>query len=237
MRVSGAPLISVVVPAWREERMIVGCLASVMAQRGGGASFEVLVVDGGSDDGTVERALSFPEVDLRQAPRGKASQMNAGARAARGRWILFLPADNRLAPGALGAVAALDRRTEIVGGGFAVRFDSSRPSLRAAGRLHTWRSRVTGVPYGDQALFLRREAWEALGGVSENDPLPDVGLGRRLRRLGKTRILLDHPVRTSARRFLRHGPLRTMAAAAGILAWERLTGRTPPSRIFSNDDR
>jgi glycosyltransferase involved in cell wall biosynthesis len=235
--VSEGPLISVVVPAWREERLISGCLASVVAQRGGGVSFELLVIDGGSEDGTVERALAFPEVDLREAPRGKASQMNAGGRVSRGRWILFLPADTRLAPGALGAVGALDRRQEIVGGGFAVRFESSRPSMRAAGCLHTWRARVTGVPYGDQALFLRREAWESLGGVSEEHPLPDVDLGRRLRRLGRTAILRDHPVSTSARRFLRHGPLRTMAAAAGILGWERLTGRVPPSKIFSNDDR
>jgi hypothetical protein len=163
--------------------------------------------------------------------------MNAGAEAARGRWILFLPADTRLAPGALTGVAGLEGRPEVVGGGFALRFESSRLSLRAAGRLHSWRARVTGVPYGDQAPFLRREAWQALGGVNEEHALPDVDLGRRLRRLGRTVILHRLPVATSARRFLRHGPLRTMATAAGILGWERLTGRVPRSRIFFTDER
>jgi glycosyltransferase involved in cell wall biosynthesis len=227
----------VVVPAWREERLISGCLSSVVAQRSSGPSFELIVVDGGSEDGTAERALAFPGVELRVAPRGKATQMNAGAELARGRWILFLPADTRLAAGALAGVAELEGRPEIAGGGFAVRFEPGSPSLRLAGRLHTWRARVTGVPYGDQAPFLRREAWRALGGAREEHPLPDVDLGRRLRRLGRTVILHRLPVATSARRFLRHGPLRTMAAAAGILGWERLTGRVPRSRIFFGDER
>lgn len=192
--------ISIVIPVLDEERRIGDRLDEL---RGFG---EVIVVDGGSHDGTVERVRSFPGVRLESAPRGRAAQMNHGARLARGEVLLFLHADVSLPAGAAGHVerALADPRT--VAGAFRT-WHVAEDGRRALWlHLADLRSRYSGLPYGDQALFVRRDAFWRAGGFPEQPLMEDLELSRRLRRLGRVAIV-KASVRVSGRRFLAH-PLR-----------------------------
>lgn len=174
---------------------------------------ELILVDGGSDDGSVELARRAGW-RVHHSERGRASQMNAGARQASGDLLLFLHVDTRLPSGALGRV----RRTiedGAVGGWFDVRLDSDRPLLRLTGRLITWRSRLTGVASGDQAIFVARDAFEKLGGYAPLPLFEDLDLCRRMKRLGRV-VSLDPPVVTSCRRWEQWGVLRTILKMWGL---------------------
>jgi len=200
--------ISVVVPALNEARGIVGCLEALAPLRAHG--HEVVVVDGGSDDGTVELARPLADRVL-TAPRGRALQMNAGARAASGDALLFLHADVHLPEGANGMVreALATRRW----GRFDVALDSPRALLALVGAMMNLRSRLTGIATGDQALFVRRDVFESAGGYAEIPLMEDVELSARLRRLGRPACLRAR-VLVSARRWEARGALRTI-----VLMW------------------
>jgi rSAM/selenodomain-associated transferase 2 len=170
----------------------------------------VILVDGGSDDATIQVAARFPAVRLLASPRGRARQMNAGARAARGDILLFLHADTWLPEGGLGAVSAALDDTRVVGGRFDVRFDSPRPVLRMIAFFMNLRSRVSGISTGDQAIFVRREVFETMGGYPDMPLMEDIELSRRLKRRGRLAALPSR-VTTSARKWEREGALRTMA--------------------------
>jgi rSAM/selenodomain-associated transferase 2 len=223
-------LVSVIIPTYRECSRLPLCLAALLppAQRLG---IEVLVVDGGSDDGTREWAASRAGIRLLEARRGRASQMNAGARAARGSLFLFLPADTLLPDTALPRLAVIDRRGTPPAGGFRQRFDGERRFLRMVSLLHNARARLTGVFYGDQAPFVRRELFFALGGYREEIDMEDVDFGSRLRRHART-TMLDLGVVTSSRRFDAAGDLRATATAAGLLLGRAVLRRVPRSRTF-----
>lgn len=169
---------------------------------------QVVFVDGGSSDGTREliAAAGFRCIS---APRGRAAQMNAGAAASTGSVLMFLHADTELPRDALQRLRHAVRGG-AVGGSFDVRLDSRRPLLRVVGRLISLRSRLTGVATGDQALFATREAFDRLGGFAPLDLFEDVDFSRRLKRLGPV-VRLPAAVITSARRWERHGALRTIA--------------------------
>jgi rSAM/selenodomain-associated transferase 2 len=172
---------------------------------------EVVVVDGGSDDDTramMERCAGGAFRVL-GGPRGRAQQMNAGARATRAPVLLFLHADTRLPAGALDAVtAAVDGGA--VGGCFRLRIASADPRLRLAARLINLRSRLLPSASGDQAIFVRRSAFARLGGFRELELCEDLDLVARLRQLGRF-ALVDDAVETSARRWERNGVARTIA--------------------------
>lgn len=208
------PAVSVIVPALDEERELPATLRSVAAQ---GVPAEVIVVDGGSADATrdVARALG---AKLVAAPRGRASQMNAGALASAGEWLLFLHADTRLPPGALAAIASLPAQVEA--GCFRQAFDAPGRLLGLTSRLHNWRCARTRVMYGDQAMFVRRAAFEAVGGFPEG-PLEDVRISERLLERASP-AFLALTVETSARRFLAQGPLACLARIAVLLLQHRL---------------
>jgi rSAM/selenodomain-associated transferase 2 len=213
--------ISVVVPALNEEREIGPTLASLAPQR----PAEVLVVDGGSTDRTVEVARAAG-AKVTASARGRAIQMNAGAAVATGEVLLFLHADCRLDPGGLNAVAAAFARAgsdAIVGGWFNQRYD--RPEmvyrlLAAGANLRAGRLRL---PYGDQAIFVRADVFRRLGGFPLLPIMEDVAFARALRRAGRT-VMLRATVRPSARRFEQVGPWRmqwrfwsfSLRAAAGV---------------------
>ena len=147
------------------------------------AQAEVVIVDGGSTDGT-RAALDSLGVPVVDAPRGRARQMNAGARATRAPILLFLHADTRLPDGALDAVgAAVD--AGAVGGCFRVRIDSSDPRLASPPRIINLRSRLMASASGDQAIFVRRELLRSLGGYRELALCEDLDLVARLRRHGR----------------------------------------------------
>lgn len=168
------------------------------------------MVDGGSDDGTARVAARFPPVRLLTGPRGRARQMNAGAREARGDVLLFLHADTRLPDGALAAIPTALDDPRAVGGRFDVQFDSPRPLLRTIACFMNLRSRVSGIATGDQALFVRRSVFEATGGYPDMPLMEDIELCRRLKRRGRLAALRLR-VTTSARKWEREGAVRTMA--------------------------
>jgi len=171
---------------------------------------EVIVVDGGSVDATRDVAARFPQVALVTSPRGRARQMNAGANQARGDTILFLHADTRLPHGALAAIAAALDDARVVGGRFDVGFDNPRPVFRMIAFFMNVRSRWSGISTGDQALFVRRGVFEAMGGYPDIVLMEDIEFCRRLKRRGKLAALRTR-VTTSARKWEREGAFRTMA--------------------------
>ncbi len=197
------PLLSVVIPALDEEEHVEAAVASARPS----PAVEVLVVDGGSLDRTVERATAAGARVLQAAP-GRASQQNAGAAAARGRWLLFLHADTRLPYGYLDEVARLLSDPRVALGAFRFALDRVEPGLRAIELGANLRSRLLSLPFGDQALFLRRESFERDGPFPPLPILEDYELVRRLRRTGRVRLARTHAI-TSARRWQSAGKLRT----------------------------
>lgn len=192
--------VSVIIPALNEAENIEACLASVKHQQG---DFEIIVVDGGSRDLTVEIARSCACTITSE--RGRGRQMNAGARLAQGEALLFLHSDSRLHPEALTALRRCLVDAEVAGGTFTLRFDSDRVLLR----LYAFFTRFKPRPfhYGDQGIFVRRSAYDKLQGFKEMPLMEDVDFLKRLGELGRT-ALIDLPVTTSARRFLKHGLVR-----------------------------
>lgn len=211
---AGAPTppawrLSVIVPALNEAAAIVDTLAALAPLRAAG--HEVLVVDGGSHDATA--ALAAPACDrVLSAPRGRAAQMNAGAAAAQGDWLLFLHADTRLPPDALPAL----RQAHAQGacwGRFDVHIEGRSRWLPVVATLMNGRSRLTGIATGDQALFVGTALFRKLGGYAPLPLMEDVELSRRLRAVARPACLRQR-VRTSGRRWDERGALRTI-----VLMW------------------
>lgn len=230
------PEVSVIIPAYNEEAHLARTLGSLFAQDG---SFEVIVVDGGSRDKTVEVALSHLSVCVVRSPKGRAVQMNQGARAARGRLLVFLHSDTLLPPGALDKVRALSdvEGPDGLAGAFWHSFDERRLSLRLVSLLDNLRCWWTRVPYGDQAIFVGRERFWRLGGFSEEAHLEDMEFSRRLSRSGKVHLLAP-PIRTSARKFLAIGPWKALGRSALICTRSALgLDLAAPAHAFSRDVR
>jgi rSAM/selenodomain-associated transferase 2 len=231
--------LSVVIPTLDEGGRIERTVRCALA---GGA--EVWVVDGGSRDATRERA-SAAGARVLVAPRGRACQLAAGVEASRGDAVLFLHADTLLPPAWRPAVEAALSKPGASGGAFAFRFERT-PGRRLPLGLAVveWGARLRvallGWPYGDQGLFIRRSVLEAMGGVPQVPIMEDLDLASAMRRYGRIECLAL-PAVTSPRRYLQHGPLRTMlrnwiAAAAWacgvdrsrIAAWYHRIDRAGP---------
>ena len=204
-----APSISIVMPVLNEAEQIRERLEALAELRRRGA--EVIVVDGGSGDGTAEAAAPLADRVLASG-RGRAQQMNAGADAASGDVLVFLHADTALPVGADALIArALDRGAAW--GRFDVRLDSRRALLRLVGRAMNLRTALSGIVTGDQTPFVRAEVFAEVGGFPRIALMEDIALSARLRRVGRparirTRVL------TSARRWEQRGILRTI-----VLMW------------------
>jgi rSAM/selenodomain-associated transferase 2 len=207
-------MISIVIPTYNEEKVLPQNLRSLFAQPG---DYEVLVVDGGSTDRTcaivAELALSpqhsaLSTLRLLTAPKGRASQMNAGAKEARGEWLLFLHADTVLPPQALQRLNTLEANHEVQAGGFMHQFSGDDWRLKAISFLDNFRCIRSRIIYGDQALFVRRTLFEQLGGFPNQPILEDVAFCERL--IKKTPpLILSPPVVTDARKFIKMGIWRS----------------------------
>jgi rSAM/selenodomain-associated transferase 2 len=200
--------LSVIVPALDEAPHIVPTLEALAPLRARG--HEVIVVDGGSEDGTA--ALAAPLADrVITAPRGRARQMNAGAVLAGGDALLFLHADTRLPPGSDRMVLeALGTRSW---GRFDVRIEGRSALLAVIAFFMNWRSRLTGIATGDQAIFVRRPAFLGAGGFPEIALMEDVAFSKRMKALSHPACLRAR-VATSGRRWEANGVLRTI-----LLMW------------------
>lgn len=215
--------ISVVIPALDEEAQLADTVASARAPGVG----EIIVVDGGSGDATAHVASQHADLVL-SAARGRAAQMNAGAAAARGDVLLFLHADTRLPPGFDAAVLDALADPATASGRFDVRLMPSTLLLRAVAELMNLRSRLSGIATGDQAIFVRRGVFEAIGGFEPIPLMEDIALTRALKRRGRI-ACLHARVETSSRRWLRDGPLRTIL----LMWWLRFLYfcGVPPERL------
>jgi hypothetical protein len=216
------PLVSIVVPVLGEEAMIGGLLDHLASLPG---RWERIVADGGSSDRTCELAGAHPSAPrIVHAPRGRANQMNAGAAVAGGEVVLFLHADTRLPAGAHASVTAALADPALLGGNFALRFDGEDRFSRLLGRWYALQRRA-GIYYGDSAIWLRRAAFERLGGYRPLPIMEDYDLVRRLQRDGPTRCL-PGPARTSARRWERYGLARTIGSWV-VIRWLFIAGVEP----------
>jgi rSAM/selenodomain-associated transferase 2 len=218
--------LSVVIPALDEAERIETAIRGAFDPPldGDATSLEVIVVDGGSADATASVAAAAGARVLR-GERGRARQLAAGVRACDGEVVLLLHADTRLPRGWRAAVCDALRDERVVGGAFRLRFDERSPVFRFIEWGASWRMRLWRFPYGDQALFVRRRALDAIGGIPDVALMEDLDLVYRLKREGRL-ALLAVPVVTSARRYRAGGPLRTMlrhwvAAAAWTLGVDR----------------
>lgn len=207
--------VSVVVPALNEAACIGGAVRNALD---GGAA-EVIVVDGGSTDGT-SRAAALAGAQVIEAPQGRAVQMNAGASAATGDALVFLHADTRLPAGFASRVREALAVGGTSGGAFSFATDDG-PLAGFLSRIGRARNTIFGVPYGDQALFLRRRTFEDLGGYPSQPVMEDWELARRLQRLGELRLLPEFAV-SSSRRWTEAGLVVPTVSYLAIIAGYRL---------------
>lgn len=197
-----------ILPALDEAAGLMATLSPLQPLRAQG--HEVILVDGGSQDGTPD--LAAPWVDrVLTAPRGRARQMNAGAAVAQGEALVFLHADTRLPPDAVALIQAALR--ERLWGRFDVRIAGRPPVLKLVALLMNLRSRLTGIATGDQAIFVHREVFTVLGGFPDQPLMEDIALSQRLKRQGPPACLRQR-VLTSGRRWECQGPWRTV-----LLMW------------------
>ena len=199
---------SIVIPVLDEAAVLGAALAALAPLAAAGA--EVIVVDGGSRDDSRELAAANG-TRVVSAPRGRASQMNAGAQVARGNALVFLHADSKLPANALTAIGAALGRREW--GRFDVTIEGKGALLALVAAMMNLRSRLTGIATGDQAIFVRRDAFERAGGFPAIPLMEDVALSRALKKIGPPACLTER-VATSGRRWEKHGTLRTI-----VLMW------------------
>jgi len=208
--------LTIVIPVLDEAAIIAATLQSLAALRARGA--EVIVVDGGSSDGSA--ALAHPLADrVIVGPRNRGAAMNAGAAVASGDVLLFLHADTTLPDDAdhrvTGALTdrAPERAWRRCWGRFDVRVAGRHPLLALVGRMINWRSRLTGIATGDQAIFVTRKAFWSLGGFPDLPLMEDIALSHKLKRLCRPACIAV-PAVTSGRRWDHHGLWRTI-----VLMW------------------
>ncbi len=203
--------ISIIIPLLNEESQIAATLAA-LRPAAIKRDAEVIAVDGGSSDRTLEIVRGFDFVRaVESAVANRGAQMNEGARVSRGDALLFLHADARLPTGALDAINAALADDRWLGGCFQIRFPKGSPvSLRVVAWSINLRTRLFRAATGDQAIFVRRGVFEAIGGYRRIPLMEDIALFNEIKRRGRVKIL-DGRVEISPRRWLKHGVWRTVA--------------------------
>ena len=204
--------ITVVIPAFEEEGRVADAVRSAQ-----GPDIDVVVVDGGSRDATLERARAAG-AETRRAEPGRARQLQTGAEDAAGEAVVFLHADTRLPPGWADAVRGCLADPGVAGGAFGLRFQEAGARLRFIELGVRLRVALFGMPYGDQALFVRRSVLEKVGGVPQAPIMEDLDLARATRRHGRLVVLPDEVV-TAARRYAGRPLLHMLRNWAALLAW------------------
>lgn len=205
---SGKPLMSVVIPVLNEKDQVnslLGRLPDVSA----GQNCQVIIVDGSPSGSTIQaidhQGLRF-EIKKVLSPKGRGIQMNAGAAAADGRILVFLHADTVLGKNAFQEIESIIcSGKEYVGGAFDLGIDSPRPIFRIIEQVASLRSRITRIPYGDQAFFVRADYFRRIGGFADIPLMEDVELLRRIKRRGDRICIVPRKAWTSSRRWEKEG--------------------------------
>lgn len=214
--------LSIIIPTLNEEKLIEQTLHALKELAAG---IEIIVVDGESDDTTVEQARRSARVIT--APRGRGKQLNTGVEATTGDLLLFLHADTLPDPGGINELLEVMQDESIAGGAFRMRFDATEPLYKHISANVTRRSLRTKSYTGDQAIFTRRRIFQQLHGYRPWPFMEDVDYSERMNKVGKV-VLLKHAVETSARRHQQWGLLRTQLTVVVIrlLYWLKV----PPAR-------
>ena len=196
--------ISIIVPVLNEEIVITKTLKSLQKDE----AIEVIVVDGGSQDKTVQLVKSMGLKIIKSAQTGRALQMNQGALLATGNILLFLHADTLLPQGYDKLILDSFSDSKIVGGAFQLKIDLSLLSLRLIETLVNWRSKFFSIPYGDQGIFVKNSVFQEIGGFTNLPIMEDFEFVQRLKKRGEI-VILSAKVVTSARRWQELGVIRT----------------------------
>ena len=224
-------MITIIIPTLNEERALPATLDAVLAQP---VELEVIVVDGGSVDRTrqivEETSARDRRLRLLATDRGRGMQMNAGADAARGEWLLFLHADTLLPRDGLTMI--VNQPEAIQAGCFTHRFSGAGAMLRILSWFHNHRFGLTRVIYGDQAMFIRRGPFEKLGGFPIR-PMEDIAFGLRLRAVTRP-IMLPGFVTTDSRKFDQMGHWRAVTHSVFLLLRFRFGADVSRDRFFCN---
>ena len=202
-------MISIIIPVLNEEKNISIVLENIKRLNG---EKEIIVVDGGSIDNTVE-IVRKKGVMLLSSQKGRGHQMNRGAEIAKGDTLLFLHADTTLPENAITRIEETMKNHKIIGGRFDVRFDDDRFVFKLIAFLMNWRSRLTGIFTGDQAIFIRKSIFKDKSGYPEIPLMEDIELSKRMRMAGRTACLKDRAI-TSARKWKKEGIIKTI-----LLMW------------------
>jgi len=197
------PKFSIVIPVLHEANKINGLIAHLNGldlEK----SCEIIVVDGSQENDTL-KAIHSNRVIKISSEKGRAKQMNAGASVAKGEILIFLHADTELSQNALKRINAFLNTKEYVGGAFDLGIKSDKIVFKVIAFMASLRSRLNGIPYGDQALFIRKEYFDKMGGYKDIPLMEDVELMRRVKRSGKKIKIFPDPTMTSPRRWEKEG--------------------------------
>lgn len=219
-------MISIIIPTLNEEKALPGTLQRVFEQAG---EYEVIIADGGSNDRTLEIAKENSQVSIVTANQGRASQMNEGALLAKGEWLLFLHADALLPIDAL----ILIQQQSADAGGFRHRFSNSGWSFRLVSWLHNFRCSVTGVFYGDQAMFIRRNLFESMNGFPDVQNIEDLLFGEKLIKMTKP-VFLEKEVISDSRKFEQHGVWLSLLRVVIIQLCHEFKLPAPAKKFFAS---
>lgn len=204
--------LSIIIPTLNEAGRIAVALIALQPLRARGA--EIVLVDGGSSDGTPQLAARYADQVI-DAPRGRALQQNAGAQQALGDTLLFLHSDTQLPVNADGLIADALVESSALWGRFDVRFDADLAMLHVVAAMMNARSRLTGIATGDQCIFVRRSTFESVGGFPSIALMEDVALSTLLRTQSAPQCL-QNKVTTAARRWQKNGVWRTIFLMWGL---------------------
>jgi rSAM/selenodomain-associated transferase 2 len=200
-----SPLISIIIPVLNEQDVIGGLISHIRSLDSVERT-EIVVVDGAPDRGTL-KAITAKEVIKLESPRGRGLQMNEGVRVAKGTLLVFLHADTTLPRNALTLIDGALQDGHYMAGAFDLGIRSEKPIFRIIESISSLRSRITRIPFGDQAIFMGKQYFETIGGFQEISLMEDVEIMGRIRRTGDEIVILKEKVYTSPRRWEKEGIL------------------------------